>query len=76
MFMLDSGVDITVIALYLGHADVKTTYRYLHHNRRTKELAMGQTDFPAPRPRIASNDDDPPDDDDLKAFTKRKLFQR
>jgi integrase len=59
MFMLDGDVDLAVIALYLGHADVKTTYRYLHHNRRIKEKAMNQTSFPTPKPRAA----DPPDED-------------
>lgn len=35
---------------YLGHADVKTTYRYLHHNRRIKERPWTKPPFP-PRSR-------------------------
>lgn len=62
MFMLDSGVDLAVIALYLGHADVKTTYRYLHHNRRIKEKAMNQTSYPVPRLKPVDNDNAPLDD--------------
>lgn len=73
-FMLDSGVDIAVIALCLGHADVKTTYRYLHHNRRTKEKAMEQTTFPAPKPREA--DEDAQGVDDLRGLLRRKALRR
>lgn len=58
MFMMDSGNDISVIALWLGHADVKTTYRYLHHNRRIKERAMAQTVFPAPKVLLGDNDNE------------------
>jgi integrase len=75
MFMLDSGVDITVIALYLGHADVKTTYRYLHHNRRIKERAMDQTAFPAPTPRVAVNDNGSADENHLKPFARKMNFR-
>lgn len=57
MFMLDSGVDLAVIALHLGHEDVKTTYRYLHHNRRTKEKAVNQTAYPTPRAHFVDKGD-------------------
>ncbi|MBX9862369.1 MAG: site-specific integrase [Hyphomicrobium sp.] len=70
MFMLDSGVDLAVIALHLGHADVKTTYRYLHHNRRIKEKAMNQTSFPVPKPRAAANDNE----DLVEAYGPRKKY--
>jgi hypothetical protein len=73
MFMLDSGVDITVIALYLGHADVKTTYRYLHHNRRIKEQAMNRTAFPEPNSGLAANDD--PAKDENPAPTRKKFLR-
>lgn len=68
--MLDSGVDLAVIALHLGHADVKTTYRYLHHNRRIKEKAMNQTSFPVPKPRAAANDNE----DLVEAYGPRKKY--
>lgn len=72
MFMLDSGVDLAVIALYLGHADVKTTYRYLHHNRRIKEKAMNHTSFPAPRSGLAANE--AVVNDEMTATPRRKFL--
>lgn len=72
--MVISGVDTTVIALYLGHADVKTTYRYLHHNRRIKERAMDQTAFPAPKSPQPDNDNAPSDEDDIKTLKCKKFL--
>ena len=37
MTLLHAGVDTTVIALWLGHADVRTTTTYLHADLTIKE---------------------------------------
>ena len=38
---LRRGVDLTVIALWLGHESVETTQIYLHADMRLKERALG-----------------------------------
>ena len=39
-----SGVDVTVIALWLGHEQVETTYRvYLHADLSLKQRALART---------------------------------
>lgn len=43
MDLLHSGVDRTVIALWLGHESVETTQMYIHANLKTKEIAMART---------------------------------
>jgi len=43
MELLQHGVDITVIALWLGHESVETTQMYLHADMRMKEKALGRT---------------------------------
>ena len=44
MILLESGVDITVIALWMGHERVETTYRfYLHADLALKERALART---------------------------------
>ena len=43
MELLQNGVDRTVIALWLGHESVETTYVYLHANLKLKEAAMAKT---------------------------------
>jgi integrase len=40
MSLLQAGVDTTVIALWLGHADVRSTQPYLHADLRIKERAL------------------------------------
>jgi site-specific recombinase XerD len=40
MALLQSGVDATVIALWLGHADVRSTQPYLHADLTIKERAL------------------------------------
>jgi integrase/recombinase XerD len=42
MSLLQSGVDITVIALWLGHEDVQTTHVYLQADLAMKEKALGK----------------------------------
>lgn len=40
MSLLHAGVDTTVIALWLGHADVRSTNAYLHADLAIKERAL------------------------------------
>jgi site-specific recombinase XerD len=42
MALLESGVDIAVIALWLGHESIETTNVYLHSNLAMKEKALGK----------------------------------
>lgn len=43
MHLLQSGVDISVIALWLGHESPKTTYMYVEADLVMKERGTGQT---------------------------------
>jgi integrase/recombinase XerD len=43
MDLLQSGVDRSVIALWLGHVSVETTQIYLHADLRLKEKALART---------------------------------
>lgn len=43
MDLLRSGVDTTVIALWLGHADIRSTQAYLHADLTIKERALALT---------------------------------
>jgi len=43
MSLLHGGVDTTVIALWLGHADVRSTQPYLHADLSIKERALALT---------------------------------
>ena len=40
MAMLRSGVDLSVIALWLGHESTETTQMYLHADMQLKEKAL------------------------------------
>jgi site-specific recombinase XerD len=40
MALLHAGVDSTVIALWLGHADVRSTQPYIHADMTIKERAL------------------------------------
>ena len=50
MSLLRSGVDTTVIALWLGHEDVRTTQIYLHADLSLKERALARTAPPTTHP--------------------------
>jgi len=50
MHLLQSGVDITVIALWLGHEDITTTHLYVEADLNMKEAALKRLDDPAPKP--------------------------
>lgn len=43
MRLLHAGVDISVIALWLGHEQVETTHMYLHADLALKERALART---------------------------------
>jgi site-specific recombinase XerD len=42
MNLLHAGVDTTVIALWLGHSDVRSTNAYLHADMAIKEQALAK----------------------------------
>jgi site-specific recombinase XerD len=43
MNLLREGVDVAVIALWLGHADLRSTNAYLHADMTIKERALART---------------------------------
>jgi integrase/recombinase XerD len=43
MDLLQNGVDLSVIALWLGHQSIETTQIYLHANLALKEQALART---------------------------------
>jgi integrase/recombinase XerD len=50
MNLLHAGVDIATIALWLGHADIRTTQTYLHADLALKERALARTTPPNTAP--------------------------
>ena len=50
MHLLQSGVDITVIALWLGHEGTATTHQYVEADLAMKEAALRRVADPAPEP--------------------------
>ena len=50
MRLLESGVDVTVIALWLGHEQVSTTNIYLHADMTQKERAIARVTPPTTKP--------------------------
>jgi site-specific recombinase XerD len=58
MTLLRSGVDVAVIALWLGHADSRSTTAYLHADMTIKERALARTTPPTTKPgRYRPRDD-------------------
>ena len=57
MELLQNGVDRAVIALWLGHESVETTYIYLHADLQLKEQAMAKTSPSHLRPQRYRPDD-------------------
>lgn len=49
MNLLRQGVDVAVIALWLGHADMRSTNAYLHADMTIKERALARTTSPSLR---------------------------
>ena len=64
MVLLQHGVDLAVIALWLGHESIETTQQYLHADMQLKERAL----------RYSNPADTPParfePEDNLLAFLK------
>jgi site-specific recombinase XerD len=57
MHLLQSGVDITVIALWLGHESTETTHQYVEANLAMKEEALSKLEeIPTPKLRFRAND--------------------
>lgn len=50
MHLLQSGVDITLIALWLGHESTATTHLYVEADLAMKEAALRRVEDPGPRP--------------------------
>jgi integrase len=46
MHLLQSGIDITVIALWLGHESPATTHMYLEADLAMKERALARLQAP------------------------------
>ncbi|AUB85676.1 tyrosine-type recombinase/integrase [Candidatus Thiodictyon syntrophicum] len=46
MHLLQAGVDLTVIALWLGHESVETTHQYMEADLRMKEQALATLQAP------------------------------
>jgi len=58
MHLLQAGVDITVIALWLGHESPTTTHRYVEADLAMKQRALAKLAEPTPTiPRLAPHDD-------------------
>ncbi len=58
MELLQSGVDATVIALWLGHESIKTTQIYLDADLAMKEAALAKTTPVAGKPQRYKPDDE------------------
>jgi site-specific recombinase XerD len=50
MTLLREGVDVAVIALWLGHADIRSTDAYMHADMTIKERALARTTPPTSKP--------------------------
>ena len=58
MHLLQSGVDISIIALWLGHESIETTHVYVEADLATKERALDNlAPPPGPKPRRFRADD-------------------
>lgn len=50
MALLQAGVDVSVIALWLGHEDIRSTQAYLHADMAIKERAIAATTATTAKP--------------------------
>ena len=58
MHLLQSGVDITVIALWLGHESTGTTHQYIEANLAMKDQALARLEeIPTEQVRFEAKDD-------------------
>jgi len=51
MHLLQSGIDITVIALWLGHESTATTHMYIEADLAMKQRAIDKISIPVQRTR-------------------------
>jgi site-specific recombinase XerD len=51
MHMLQSGVDLSVIAMWLGHESIETTHQYMEADLDLKRKALESIESPSPGPR-------------------------
>lgn len=57
MHLLQSGVDITVIALWLGHESLETTHQYIEADLAMKERAFSKLEeLPLDKIRYRASD--------------------
>jgi len=58
--IMGAGVDVTILQKLMGHADIKTTMRYIHYSPAQKLAAMESISLNNPQnsPRVASTDSD------------------
>jgi site-specific recombinase XerD len=57
MHLLQAGVDITVIALWLGHESIETTHQYVEANLAMKDRALSKVEeIPVKRIRYRPNE--------------------
>ena len=55
MHLLQSGVDLSVIAMWLGHESIQTTHQYLQADLESKKKALASLKSPRlPRSRRAA----------------------
>lgn len=52
MTLLEAGVDLATIALWLGHERIETIQIYLHADMATKERALARTAQPGTTPGL------------------------
>jgi site-specific recombinase XerD len=57
MHLLQSGVDLSVIAMWLGHESIETTHQYTEANLALKQKALGAINPPGPGRRRFHVDD-------------------
>lgn len=57
MDLLQAGVDLSVIALWLGHESIETTQIYLDANLELKEKMLTKTTPPGGKPGLFRPDD-------------------
>ena len=58
MHLLQAGVDLSVIALWLGHESIDTTHMYVEADLAMKERALSATQPPSVKPlRFRPNED-------------------
>jgi integrase len=50
MSLLQAGVDTTVISLWMGHADIRSTDPYIHADMTIKEKALALVTPPDVKP--------------------------